>query len=226
LDQRSVDFSAIKASIVSNYEKLYDDEYDDTYDMDDGTVGVHEAAAEDDEEVKDPVALASPILMGVYASNPSVFDRQARKSTAREALKQQTQLSDEQIEGWRVLFERNVRRQFWYDLFILRSQRRKKCSSPVNLPLIAIASRYRVVKRCRQGAIKVDGVVVVLADEVAVAVEQVSVVKAVTTARWLGVWVIFKVDCHMKAIAKVLQLTNEISSWLYFCIQMKAYSAF
>ena len=46
-----------------------------------------------------------------YLEDPKVFDRDAetRRSKARADLRGRTGWADEQIEGWRVMLERNVR---------------------------------------------------------------------------------------------------------------------
>jgi len=43
-------------------------------------------------------------------ASPEVFDRSAtvRRSKARKALREKTALADEQIEGWKIMFDRNV----------------------------------------------------------------------------------------------------------------------
>lgn len=49
------------------------------------------------------------ILELAYISDPKQFDREARRSKARADLKAQTAMTDEQIEGWRIMLERDVR---------------------------------------------------------------------------------------------------------------------
>ncbi|KAG6886207.1 hypothetical protein C0993_010769 [Termitomyces sp. T159_Od127] len=50
------------------------------------------------------------ILELAYIKDPKMFDRdgQTRRSKARADLKAQTEWTDEQIEGWRIMLERNV----------------------------------------------------------------------------------------------------------------------
>ena len=45
-----------------------------------------------------------------YIQDPSVFNRDAatRRSAARAALRKSTGWSDEQVEGWKVMLERDV----------------------------------------------------------------------------------------------------------------------
>ncbi|KAF2835798.1 hypothetical protein M501DRAFT_941002 [Patellaria atrata CBS 101060] len=86
---------------------LDDDERDDTYDVEDvgGTV---DTTAED-------VELADKndeVLFTAYRTTPDVFERDAetRRSDARKALKSETGMTDEAIEGWGVMLARDPRR--------------------------------------------------------------------------------------------------------------------
>lgn len=49
-------------------------------------------------------------LLQVFIANPTVFERSAttRRSSARLALLKETGLGHEQLEGWAILFKRNV----------------------------------------------------------------------------------------------------------------------
>ena len=51
------------------------------------------------------------MLEQAYIRDPKLFDRdgQTRRSKARADLKAQTGMTDEQIEGWRIMLERDVR---------------------------------------------------------------------------------------------------------------------
>ncbi|KIP06461.1 hypothetical protein PHLGIDRAFT_459334 [Phlebiopsis gigantea 11061_1 CR5-6] len=62
----------------------------------------------DDEEAKTP-AKPETILELAYIRDPKLFDRdaQTRRSKARQDLKSQTGWGDEQIEGWRIMLDRN-----------------------------------------------------------------------------------------------------------------------
>ena len=55
-----------------------------------------------------PCAVFEPDFIQLYSNETSrsVFLSKARKSKEREALKERTGLSDEQIEGWFKMFER------------------------------------------------------------------------------------------------------------------------
>ncbi|KAI9778166.1 MAG: hypothetical protein M1816_004250 [Peltula sp. TS41687] len=85
-----------------------DDERDDTYDMADvgGTVDSNNAEAN--------VVISDQIeetLFDAYRFAPATFERDstARKSQARAALRNETGMTDEAIEGWRVMLNRDSR---------------------------------------------------------------------------------------------------------------------
>lgn len=87
-----------------------DDERDDTYDVEDvgGTVDTSNPEA-DSVGVDDKNEEA---LYKAYKLDPKVFDRDAmtRRSRARMALKSETSLTDEAIEGWLVVNARDPRK--------------------------------------------------------------------------------------------------------------------
>ncbi len=98
----------------------YDDEYDDTYDSSD----IKLADTTEIDMLDTPVPTQPPvletgsssdpgkaheyILVQYYQSDPAVFANTRRKTPDRALLKTQTGLSDEQIEGWGKMLERNV----------------------------------------------------------------------------------------------------------------------
>ncbi|KAJ2841642.1 hypothetical protein IWW36_006191 [Coemansia brasiliensis] len=95
----------MKSRIMEMAQRIAEeDEYDDTYD--DIAPG---AAADPD----DPIAPWEELLVNQYISDQSVFERNkdARKSAARQALRDTTGLSDEQLEGWFIMLQRNPHRQ-------------------------------------------------------------------------------------------------------------------
>ncbi|KAJ1739062.1 hypothetical protein LPJ68_005005 [Coemansia sp. RSA 1086] len=95
----------MKSRIMEMAQRIAEeDEYDDTYD--DAAPGI---AADPD----DPIAPWEDLLVNQYTSDQSVFERNkdARKSTARQTLRDKTGLSDEQLEGWFIMLQRNPRRQ-------------------------------------------------------------------------------------------------------------------
>jgi hypothetical protein len=54
------------------------------------------------------VARNKSLLLRAYTRDPLLFERKQRGSRARQQLRQETRFSDEQIEGWRIMLERNV----------------------------------------------------------------------------------------------------------------------
>ncbi|BFZ60911.1 hypothetical protein YB2330_001963 [Saitoella coloradoensis] len=119
-DQMLNDKSGIdKAGIIARLAAIDmdDDERDDTYDgiNDPNVVDDDEFVREDtNAEVSGPTgANIDELLFLEYGSAPSLFDRdtQTRKSKARAELRSRTGLSDEQIEGWKSMLERDPRRR-------------------------------------------------------------------------------------------------------------------
>ncbi|KAG7448785.1 uncharacterized protein BT62DRAFT_979672 [Guyanagaster necrorhizus] len=118
----------MKADILRRAEEISDEEEDEA-----GTTGVFdeedlestvkvggdgEESDEDDAEGVDVIEAApakqlpETILELVYIQDPKQFDRDAntRRSRGRADLKVQTGWSDEQIEGWRIMLERNPKK--------------------------------------------------------------------------------------------------------------------
>ncbi|KAL9000877.1 MAG: hypothetical protein Q9169_000632 [Polycauliona sp. 2 TL-2023] len=103
-----------KAAILSALEAFDsdDDERDDTYDVEDvgGTVDTAMPGSDDfDADLRDKNEEA---LFGALQSSPEVFERDAatKKSKARMALKNETGMTDEAIEGWAIMLGRDPRR--------------------------------------------------------------------------------------------------------------------
>jgi len=109
----------VKEATLRALENLYDDEYDDSYD------GIAVASGPKDlrmvDELEDdvkPAAATDAIdshesdLIQHVISDPSLFDRSAesRRSAKRTQLREATGMSNEQIEGWYVMFQRNPRK--------------------------------------------------------------------------------------------------------------------
>jgi activating signal cointegrator complex subunit 2 len=115
-----------KAKIVQtakNQWDEYEDEYDDTYDdperaapasnprlkMIRDDVDEETAGSEVEEDVESKV-------YKWFKKAPGTFDKIARKTKDRDALKQETKWTDEQIEGWKSMTERDpslLRRLEW-----------------------------------------------------------------------------------------------------------------
>ncbi|PVH97714.1 hypothetical protein DM02DRAFT_730398 [Periconia macrospinosa] len=85
-----------------------DDERDDTYDVEDvgGTV---DSTTADDSNLQDK---NEEVLFKAYSTTPAVFGRDAatRRGTARAALKSETGMTDESIEGWGIMIARDPKR--------------------------------------------------------------------------------------------------------------------
>lgn len=78
-----------------------EDERDDTYEGQEGP--------EEDSQANAKLDRIQQYLFQLYSSNKGVFEKTERKSKARNELKKTTEWSDEQIEGWARMLERNPR---------------------------------------------------------------------------------------------------------------------
>ncbi|RJE26787.1 CUE domain protein [Aspergillus sclerotialis] len=93
-----------------------DDERDDTYDVADvgGTVDSVVPSSTDAEaaRTRNEAEEADLSLFRAYKSNPALFGRDAatRHSQPRSALKRETGMTDEAIEGWAVMLNRDPKR--------------------------------------------------------------------------------------------------------------------
>ena len=91
-----------------------DDERDDTYDVDDvgGTVDTAHPDGEPGPADSEPANDKDMILFGRYVTSPELFARtpDARKKKGRHALKAETRMTDEAIEGWAIMLQRDPRR--------------------------------------------------------------------------------------------------------------------
>ncbi|KAI2622036.1 hypothetical protein GGS21DRAFT_541627 [Xylaria nigripes] len=98
-----------KAAILSALSAFDadDDERDDTYDAADAGFVVNDGHPEDTEEQKRKDA-NEEALFRAYQTNPKSFSRDAatRRGDARTRLKQETNMTDEAIEGWAVMLTR------------------------------------------------------------------------------------------------------------------------
>ncbi|KAI3614284.1 hypothetical protein WG66_000227 [Moniliophthora roreri] len=70
--------------------------------------GEDENESESEEEPKESTEV---ILERAYIRDPALFNRDAKKSKGREELRTQTGWSDEQIEGWKIMLERDPKRR-------------------------------------------------------------------------------------------------------------------
>ncbi|KAK4442618.1 hypothetical protein QBC34DRAFT_418464 [Podospora aff. communis PSN243] len=85
-----------------------DDERDDTYDAADVGGTVDAAGGEDDQPLAEGIEAA---LFRTWSAAPKLFDRDSgmRKSLERAKLRDETGMTDEQIEGWAVMLARDER---------------------------------------------------------------------------------------------------------------------
>ncbi|KAG0211907.1 hypothetical protein BGX28_007189 [Mortierella sp. GBA30] len=118
-----------KSAILQAVDTMYDDEYDDTYD----SMGLNNTGADfklvDDIDAKtdegvtrhtvgraqmqiDPSIEHEEVLINMYTGQKEVFNRsaEARRSKKRQEIRNLTQMSDEQLEGWAIMFGRNPRK--------------------------------------------------------------------------------------------------------------------
>jgi activating signal cointegrator complex subunit 2 len=91
-----------------------DDERDDTYDVEDvgGTVDSATPGNNPEESNFDKMDAQDEPLFRAYRSNKEVFTRDAatRRSKERSALKEETGMTDEAIEGWALMLSRDPRK--------------------------------------------------------------------------------------------------------------------
>lgn len=91
-----------------------DDERDDTYDGEDvgGTIDSANPDGEPGPAAKITQEENDMALFNAYKSAPEIFGRafDVRRGQARAALKSETGMSDEQIEGWAVMLQRDPKR--------------------------------------------------------------------------------------------------------------------
>lgn len=89
-----------------------DDERDDTYDVEDVGGTVDSAIPGSDEVDADLRDRNEEALFKAYTGSPEAFGRDAatRRSKARAALRSETDMTDEAIEGWAIMVGRDPRR--------------------------------------------------------------------------------------------------------------------
>lgn len=89
-----------------------DDERDDTYDVEDVGASVDNATPGPDEADADLRDKNEESLFRAYTMSPELFgrDSETRRGKARTALKSETGMTDEAIEGWGIMLKRDPRR--------------------------------------------------------------------------------------------------------------------
>ncbi|KAI8082692.1 uncharacterized protein BX664DRAFT_360997 [Halteromyces radiatus] len=163
-----------KVKMLRRIYDMYEDEIDDSYDSVNEVTGPVDLAAVDEggeaaldvvrakkQQTVDPGVLNESELVHVYVDHPEVFDRSSatRKSAQRDALRKRTNMTDEQLEGWAIMFNRNPRKQRILDKYMLfdgnqdqvdatvkASQQQKQKESPSRKPPPISESRQRAYK--------------------------------------------------------------------------------
>lgn len=91
-----------------------DDERDDTYDVEDvgGTIDSATPGNNAEERDSDIRDANEETLFRAFKSSPETFERDAatRRGKARAALRDETRMTDEAIEGWALMLSRDPRR--------------------------------------------------------------------------------------------------------------------
>jgi len=114
--ERSETIAPNKAAIISALAAFDsdDDERDDTYDVEDvgGTVDNAHPDGEPGTASKATQQENDMILFSAYRASPELFSRtfDVRRGQARMALKRETGMTDEAIEGWSIMLQRDSRR--------------------------------------------------------------------------------------------------------------------
>ncbi|KAL7319497.1 hypothetical protein PS15m_002626 [Mucor circinelloides] len=133
-----------KKNVLQRVVDMYDDDYDDTYD-DINDAGVPSAMENGDgdaavdvvrkkQEVVDPGIENESLLVHSFVDNAELFARNstARKSTKRAELRKRTGMTDEQLEGWAIMFKRNPRKDRILDRYMLFDGNQAQVSEDVS----------------------------------------------------------------------------------------------
>ncbi|KAI0090405.1 hypothetical protein BDY19DRAFT_770952 [Irpex rosettiformis] len=166
----------MKADILRRAEEISDEEDDDDDgdgmegrgkgmvvafedELDDGALKVRDGEESQDEgsedETDDDAKPETPetILELAYIADPKVFDRdaQTRRSKARDDLRRQTGWADEQIEGWRIMLERDPNKDKILQKHEFSGNKRGLVPLPVRGPSQPPSNRGRGYGRGRGG---------------------------------------------------------------------------
>lgn len=110
-----------KQKILSSSQ--YEDEYDDTYEAQDVKLsGLYETddgsghppggiASKSQKDSRDSSFPQERILVDLFNSDPSAFHPSYRNSRQRKALCSQLNMTNEQIEGWFIMLNRNPQKE-------------------------------------------------------------------------------------------------------------------
>lgn len=99
-------------SVESQWDE-YEDEYDDTYDDPERSAPANPRLKMIRDDVDEETTESEPeediegIVYGWFKRAPATFEKNARKSRDRETLKQETKWTDEQLEGWKSMIDRD-----------------------------------------------------------------------------------------------------------------------
>ncbi|KAI8393846.1 uncharacterized protein BYT42DRAFT_552437 [Radiomyces spectabilis] len=132
-----------KKNVLERIYNMYEDEYDDTYDDVDNATGL-EATEEGGDALDtvrakkapavDPGIVYESELVHAFIDTPDIFARSsaARKSTKRAEMRKHTNMTDEQLEGWAIMFNRNPRKQRILDKYMLFDGQQTEVSAEVS----------------------------------------------------------------------------------------------
>ncbi|KAL0075751.1 hypothetical protein F4703DRAFT_1887348 [Phycomyces blakesleeanus] len=131
-----------KSNLLQRVVNMYEEDYDDTYDDVDyvggavgsGAVEDNEDVAKPKKEIVDPNILNESDLVHWFTSDPESFARSpvVRRSAKRTSMREKTHMTDEQLEGWAVMFARNPRKQRILDKYALFDGSQAQVSSQVS----------------------------------------------------------------------------------------------
>ncbi|KAG2214411.1 hypothetical protein INT47_000967 [Mucor saturninus] len=139
LDDKSF-IQSEKKNVLQRVVDMYDDDYDDTYDEinDAGAPSTLDGDSAVDivkkkQELLDPGIQNESLLVHSFTENPELFGRNgtARKSTKRAELRKRTEMTDEQLEGWAIMFNRNPRKDRILDKYMLFDGNQTKVTDEV-----------------------------------------------------------------------------------------------
>ncbi|KAF1799245.1 hypothetical protein V8B55DRAFT_1361949 [Mucor lusitanicus] len=143
LDDKSF-IQSEKKNVLQRVVDMYDDDYDDTYDdindagvpstMENGDGDAAVDVVRKKQEVVDPGIENESLLVHSFVDNAELFARNstARKSTKRAELRKRTGMTDEQLEGWAIMFKRNPRKDRILDRYMLFDGNQAQVSEDVS----------------------------------------------------------------------------------------------
>ncbi|KAG1473814.1 hypothetical protein G6F56_000731 [Rhizopus delemar] len=138
-DKSSIDKSSVMKRVVDMYEEEYEDSLDDINDANGVvTMGTDEAhdIVKQKTTLMDPGIQHESLLVHLFMETPDILSRNstARKSPKRAELRDKTGMSDEQLEGWAIMFGRNPRKQRILDKYMLFDGKQTEMPKKVQTP--------------------------------------------------------------------------------------------